>query len=168
MQMKSKSSMPCTALGWRPYTKHRVLLWKRACSARGLKGRLGAAKRRMLSFALAGAAPIAGDATPAPFVPFGTAEGMTGGSNSVKIEIEKSEIGQCWLWERGVCVGDGGCCSTHKKWLSEGASTIICLDNWYATVAHKVLSSTRVRDNESIGRGFQLGCWQVSSKRISL
>jgi len=68
LQMKSKSSMPCTARGCMPllpsvpwhtpakgyletyYTKHRVLLWKRVCS-RGVRTRLGGSKRRMLSLA---------------------------------------------------------------------------------------------------------------------
>lgn len=38
-------------LGISYYTKHRVLLWNRVCSAFGLKGLLGASKRRILSFA---------------------------------------------------------------------------------------------------------------------
>ena len=72
MQMKSKSSMPWTALGWRPYTKHLVLSWKRVCSARGLRGRLGAANLLILSFAELGA----GVEVPLVAAPLVVAEGI--------------------------------------------------------------------------------------------
>ena len=74
--------MPCTARGCRPlaiglvhssikrqeerlpyYTKHLVLSWNSRWLARGLNGLLGAAKRRILSFAEGPALPL--------LVPFG-------------------------------------------------------------------------------------------------
>lgn len=59
LQMKSKSSMPCTALVCRPYTKHLVLGWKRVCCGVGLSALLGAAKRAMLSLGWLPLVPLA-------------------------------------------------------------------------------------------------------------
>ena len=64
------------------YTKHRVLGWKRVCAAGGLKGRLGAWKRRMLSLAERRSLPPACDLG-APFAT-GTTDGIVGGYREVK------------------------------------------------------------------------------------